>query len=116
MSELRQLYLSADDRGFSRRKAVCGVVFWFRTLCCSLRPIKVGGVMAVQVKVQYSDPAGSFLRTSAGKQVSLLLRHGHRPGTAEIDIGLPKAVRGCISKFYEAAHAHCEWYVHATTA
>ena len=49
----------------------------------------------VQVKVQYSDPAGSFLHTSSAKQVSVVLRHGHRPGTAEIDINLPKAVRAC---------------------
>ena len=61
--------------------------------------MEADGVVAVQVKVQYSDPAGSFLRTSAAKQVSVLLRHGHRPGTAEIDISLPKAVRGCISIF-----------------
>ena len=47
----------------------------------------------VQVKVQYSDPAGSFLHTSSAKQVCIVLRHGHRPGTAEIDINLPKAVR-----------------------
>ncbi|DBB11144.1 TPA: DNA helicase, variant 2 [Trebouxia sp. C0006] len=46
--------------------------------------------LSADVKVQYSDPAGTFLHTSTGKQVEVLLRHGHRPGTAEIEIGLPK--------------------------
>lgn len=67
----------------------------------------------LQVKVQYSDPAGSFLHTSAAKQVNVVLRHGHRPGTADIEISLPKlvcvlhcpsnpTVLSCI-----AAHAFC---------
>ena len=47
----------------------------------------------LQVKVQYSDPSGSFLHTAASKQVEVVLRHGKRPGTAEIEIGLPKLVR-----------------------
>lgn len=59
--------------------ALCGL----QRLCLALE---------VQVKVQYSDAAGSFLHTSSAKQVSVVLRHGHRPGTAEIDIDLPKAV------------------------
>ncbi|DBA78175.1 hypothetical protein WJX79_002289 [Trebouxia sp. C0005] len=46
--------------------------------------------LLADVKVQYSDPAGTFLHTSTGKQVEVILRHGHRPGTAEIEIGLPK--------------------------
>lgn len=47
----------------------------------------------LQVKVQYSDPAGTFLHTSSAKQVSVVLRHGYKPGTAEIEIELPKVVR-----------------------
>ncbi len=44
------------------------------------------------MKVQYSDPAGTFLHTSTGKQVEVTLRYGHRPGTAEVEIGLLKLV------------------------
>lgn len=72
--------------------------------------------LQVQVKVQYSDAAGSFLHTSSAKQVSVVLRHGHRPGTAEIDIDLPKAVRArsrshlypCLAGSYKSADASME--------
>ena len=49
------------------------------------------------MKVQYSDPAGSFLHSNAAKQVDIALRQGRRFGTAELEVGLPKLVRKSIT-------------------
>ena len=55
------------------------------------------------MKVQYSDPAGSFLHSNAAKQVDIALRQGRRLGTAELEVGLPKLVRKSITLLFALA-------------
>lgn len=59
----------------------------------------------MQVKVQFSDPAGSFVHNSNGKQVQIELQHGCRPGQAFLCVGLSKPVNTC---FHHTPQIFCQ--------